>query len=182
MAKRPTLNDSSFLAAVFHPKKSPIPTGLRKSKIASVANRKASRVKSYNAMSALKQKVLKDSGQREAYLRGDATLADAKRALRSKAVNLGIVKAPKSKAPSRVVRSLPSEDAVVQHMYTQLTGGHVNGRVNVGTLRKHSKLMRQDQLSRVMSMMRQDIRNAGNDPSEKVVTSEGKEINPFWYH
>src|ERR1700754_1914508 len=92
MAQRPGLSDETFLAHVFKPSRNPKPTGLRKTTLKGTHNRSKKRLAAFNRMSAVNQHILSASGQREQYLRGEANLADAKRALRTKAVDRGIVK------------------------------------------------------------------------------------------
>lgn len=185
MTKRPPLSDSSFLAAVFHPKKNPVPVGLRKKKLTSVTGRKATRLKSYNSMSALNQRILDETKQREAYLRGDISIADAKRALRNKAVDLGIAKPLRTKAtPTHApsVRVGDTRTRVLDHLWRQLKGSKTRQPVNIGVLRRGTLMMRPDQLHRALDMLAPDIKRAANDPEEAIEVSEGKALNPFWYH
>lgn len=185
MAQRPPLSDSSFLAAVFSPKKNPIPVGLRKSRLASVTGRKASRLKSYNAMSALNQRVLAETKQREAYLRGDVTIAEAKRALRNKAVELGVAKPLRPKVTVTgppTSRAVDKRTRVLDHMWRQLTGTKTRQPVNIGVLRRGTLMMSPDQLSRALDMAAPDIKSAANNPEEAIEVAEGKHLNPFWYH
>lgn len=183
MAQRPPLSDSTFLAAVFHPKTSPIPVGLRKRKLTSVASRKATRVKSYNSMSAVSQRILDETKQREAYLRGDITIADAKRVLRNKAVDLGIAKPlrPKVTHKPTAVRAVDKRTRVLDHMWRQLTGTTTRNKVNIMALRKGTLHMSPDQLSRALAMTGADLKDAARDEEEEIEIVEGKKLNPFWY-
>lgn len=92
MPKRPRLTDESFLKSVFQPSKNAIPAGIRKSSVKSNGGRKASRVRSYNGLSAQNQEILRRTGNRDQYLKGTVSLADAKRQLRQEAVKAHIVK------------------------------------------------------------------------------------------
>lgn len=182
MSRRPPLSDASFLAAVFSPKKNPIPVGLRHRKLTGVKGRKPSRLKAYNSMSALNQRVLDESKQREAYLRGDVKLTDAKRVLRNKAVDLGIAKPLKTQAPvARPVRGNDKRTRVLDHMWRTLTGSTTRSPVNIGALRRGTLLMTPDQLTRALSMAAPEMKSAGRNPDESVEI-DGKAINPFWYH
>lgn len=184
MPKRPPLSDSSFLAAVFSPKKNPVPTGLRKKKLSSVTGRKPTRVKSYNSMPAINQRVLDETKQREAYLRGDVTIADAKRALRNKAVDLGIAKPLRPKVTATGVttgRVGDKRTRVLDHMWRQLTGTTTRGKVNIMALRRGTLFMTPDQLSRALAMTGVDLKNAAGNEEEEVEPIEGKPLNPFWY-
>lgn len=185
MAKRPPLSDTSFLAAVFAPKANPVPVGLRKRRLKGVTGRKASRLKSYNSMSALNQRVLDETKQREAYLRGDITIAEAKRALRNKAVDLGIVKPLRGerRAAKGIIGSAGNKRSrVLDHMWRQLQGSTTKKPVNIGMLRRGTLFMRPDQLTRALNMTAADIKEAASNDDEKVEVVEGQSLNPFWYH
>src|SRR3982751_1389993 len=92
MPRRPVLSTDSFLASVFRPSKNPRPIGLRKRTLSKTASRRAARVKSYNRFDAVKQEILERTGNRERYLRGDVTLAQARQELRVEAIGRGIAK------------------------------------------------------------------------------------------
>lgn len=104
---RPPLSESSFLAHVFHPKRDPIPVGLRKRKLEGTTGRKPGRLRAYNNMDAVKQEILKRSGLRDSYLKGESTLVEARRKLRIEAIRLGVAKPVKSRNTSRVNRQSP---------------------------------------------------------------------------
>jgi hypothetical protein len=91
-SKRPRLSDDSFLAHLFSPKKSPLPTGLRKTSLVGRAGRKSTRLAAFNRMNPFSQELLKRSGTRETYLRGETSLADAKSVLRLPAVGKGLAR------------------------------------------------------------------------------------------
>lgn len=102
---RPPLSDASFLSHVFHPKRDPQPTGLRKRKLEGLTGRKPARLRAYNNMTAVKQEILKRSGLRDAYLKGESTLVEARRKLRIEAINLGVAKPVKSRRTNVKVSS-----------------------------------------------------------------------------
>lgn len=101
MQKRPALSEQSLLAHIFSPKKNPLPTGLRACAIALSKGRKAARVNAYNKMPAVKQEILKRSGKRDAFLSGNITFTDAKKSLREIAVEKGVAKPVRVRAPRR---------------------------------------------------------------------------------
>src|SRR6476620_4696031 len=106
MPKRPTLNDNTFLAHLFAPKKHAQPTGLRKIALSGSKNRSVKRLRSFNKMSAVQQATLTRAGLREQYLRGETTLAEARRSLRPQAISLGVARPVRTRqAPSFVIRT-----------------------------------------------------------------------------
>lgn len=185
VAKRPPLSDSSFLAAVFSPSRNPVPVGLRKRKVTGVTGRKATRVKSFNQMSALNQRILDETKQREAYLRGDITISEAKRALRSKAVDLGIVKPARRKSAGAKAQKLGIGDKrsrALDHLWRKLQGTTTRKPVNFMVLRRGTLLMSPEQIDRALQMEVEDIKTAANNPDEQIDISEAQKLNPFWYH
>lgn len=108
MPKRPELSPESFLASVFRPSKNPRPIGLRKRTVAKTSNRRAARVRSYNKFDAVKQEILERTGNREAYLRGEVSLADARQTLREDAVRRGVARpyVPRSRLRMDAMRNI----------------------------------------------------------------------------
>jgi hypothetical protein len=106
MPKRPRLTTQSFLAFIFHPTKNPTPSGIRHTSVKASKGRKPARVRSYNKLSAEKQEILRRTGNREAYLKGETTLLNARRELRTEAVTRGITKplGDPNKAISNLIR------------------------------------------------------------------------------
>lgn len=102
-----------FLSAVFRPSKSGPLTGLRRRKRSGKTWNKT-RLNAFNKMPAKNQEILRRSGTEESYLRGETSLAEAKRTLRVTAVNQGIVKPLRTRAtPSQ----LATPHDVTQHIY-----------------------------------------------------------------
>lgn len=99
---RPRLSFESFLAHVFKPSKNKQPTGLRRTTLSGVKNRRRARVNAFNKMTSVKQNILAYSGKREEYLRGEVTFTQAKASLRSDAVQRGITRPLKTPYPSGV--------------------------------------------------------------------------------
>src|ERR1700750_76770 len=99
MAKRPGLSEDSFLAHLFSPAKTPLPSGIRKTKLKGTKGQSKGRVAAFNRMTPFKQEMLKRAGLRDQYLRGNASLADAKKALRPKAESKGLAKILRPRLP-----------------------------------------------------------------------------------
>lgn len=137
MARRPKLSKDSFLAAIFHPKTAARPTGLRKRTVSGIrGGRKASRVRAYNNLDPLKQQILNESGNREAYLHGNITLAEARHQLRPEAIAKGIAKplTPNSVAIGTIIERAeerPERDK----------NGYVRGPIKVETVRRNVSKM-----------------------------------------
>ena len=190
MAKRPALTDTSFLQYIFSPKKHGLPTGLRRSKLTSAAGRNKTRLKSYNKMSAANQEVLRRSGKRDSYLKGEVSFVEAKRALRDVAVDLGVAKPLRTRAP-RQTSAIDSMTHAEKRKFSDLN--RIAGRY-VQTIREAGK---QADLARVMYNMQfmplevryaasrmdySQIKEASTDPDNTVKLPDGSEYNPFWYH
>lgn len=181
MAQRPALTDSSFLNFLFHPKKASQPTGLRKSKLASAKGRNPRRLRAYNNLTAVQQETLKRSGQREAYLKGETTLAKAKAALRPTAVNLGIAKPVKTRQTATPVTDRRARlDAMIQqHLRTVI--------VDAGQLwnqaTSDAEMVYLDPDNGMLGWDYGQVKHAGRRGSEyEVVGPDHKTHNPFWYH
>lgn len=178
MAKRPGLTEESFLAHLFSPKKNALPTGLRARPIALSKGRKAARVNAYNKMPAIKQEVFKRSGLRDAYLRGEISFTDAKKALRGKAVEKGIVKP---------VRSRGKKAPVTPHRAS------VNGMVAQALLRTLRLAGKDPRVATVVAgsafiqendavgLTYAQIKERASDP-DFMMTVDGTSFNPYWYN
>lgn len=182
MPRRPTLTDSSFLAHIFSPKKQPLPTGLRKSILVGTKGRIARRLSAYNRMTATQQEILKRSGQRDAYLRGESTLVEAKRALRPKAIGLGVakpVRTRRGKQPSiRHLITTPLDALIARHVRTEVVAA---GRpYNAVTAATEIQYLVAD--NDMLTWTYGEIKHAGRRGSEHEVVVSGVTHNPFWYH
>ena len=183
---RPALSDQSFLAHVFSPKKNAQPTGLRKSTLDSVKGRKVSRLHAYNRMTSVKQEILRRTGMREAYLRGETTFVEARRQLRLTAVNIGVVKPlrPRSHRPA-IAKVTPSRryrlDAMIAlHIgNTALAAGRP---VNWNTIDREINWL--DRPEPAMTQWNYgQVKYAGRVGSEyERLDNVGVRHNPFWYH
>lgn len=183
--RRPKLNDSNFLAHLFAPKKNPLPTGLRKRDVKGGKDAKATRVRSYNKFSAAQQEVLKRTGLRDAYLAGNTSLADAKRTLRLKAVDAGIVKPLKSRIRTATPTVGRDDGWEVFHHLNTLNG--LESKKDPRTIGKLVNYMTGAQREKALRMKTQtDIviaaRVKARDDSSDYVLLDGKEVNVFWYH
>jgi hypothetical protein len=182
MAKRPPLSESSFLGFVFKPSKHQQPSGLRKRPVVGVKGRNPRRVRAYNKLSAVNQEILKRSGQKDAYLKGDSTIGTAKRILREKAVALHIAKPLK---PRRGPIPRPEDrrdrlDAMIQrHLRTVIVdqGLPFNSRTS------DDEIAYLDPETGMLQWDYGKVKYAGRKDSEyEVVGADGKTHNPFWYH
>lgn len=183
MPKRPTLTDSSFLGYLFKPSKNKQPTGLRKTSLTGRTGRNPRRLRAYNKMTAAQQETLKRAGQRDAYLKGESTLADAKRTLRQTAVNLGIAKPvrPRTKATpvSAVVDRRARLEAMIQkHLRTVIVdaGRQWNQETS------DNEIVYLEPGTDMMDWTYGQVSYAGRRGSEYETFVNGKRHNPFWYH
>lgn len=176
--KKPRLTDKSFLAHVFGPKRNPVPSGLRERKITSTKGRKTARVNAYNRMTRVNQELVWRSGLREQYLKGEVTLADAKRALRPKAVSFGVAK-PAKPTPST---SGNLDDIVAGHVIRQLrTSGYTVGNKAADNIFDRVQYMKRKDREAARNWSTAQIRKYAGDPNN-VVEVYDKRFNPLWYH
>lgn len=167
--------NESFLNHVFHPKTVPPPKGLRKSYLKPIKGRKVSRVNAWNKLSAVKQRVVIESGQREAYLAGTVTYSQAKGKLREAAVKLGVTK------PVRV--RITAREEAYQHILDLVAEAE---QVNPYAIAAHVKAMHANQI--------RDVKRIPNYPTYKAAARDkhnpdwlayddaGNEISLLWYH
>jgi hypothetical protein len=205
MARRPALTDGSFLSHIFSPKKNPLPTGIRHRKIVSTKGRVKARVNAYNKMPAKNQEVLARTGQRDAYLRGETTLVQARSKLRETAIKLGVAKPVKSRGGKRVDtrtqdRKL-TELAVLQWGVKNLTvndRADFRGSANVETMSRMIPFMTDAQLDEVITpgftvgrwryyASQAQARMAGWSDDKKAdkyitVDDQGNPLSPYFYH
>lgn len=178
MAKRPALTDSSFLSHIFSPRKFAQPTGLRKTHLSGKGWNK-SRLRAFNRMPAVNQEILKRSGQRDAYLKGETSLVEAKRALRPKAISLGVAKPLRPRATPKPGTRTALDRLVRNHINQTLrdAGKHVNPVTvqNEGPYLVVSEDMLKWDYGR--------IKYEGREGSDyEMVDSSGRRHNPLWYH
>lgn len=176
MAKRPALSNESFLGYLFSPKKHPLPAGIRKTTLKGLkGGRKKARLTSFNRMSPASQETLRRSGLREAYLRGEASLADAKSALRPQAVNLKLARPLRTKPKRQTALDRMIQDRFISKM-------RASGRpVNMRTVEQEELWLVPTE--DMLTWQAQDFRYAGRKGSEyEREDDDGTKHNPFWYH
>lgn len=182
MAKRPPLNDTSFLGHLFSPKRNPAPTGLRKTHLTGTkGGRVKGRLAAFNRMSPVSQEVLRRSGKREDYLKGQSSLSEAKAALRQQAVSLGLAKPTRPKTAGRITYARTALDAKVAKFIkdTVRSAGrpfiseHVDNNVH---------LIPDDVIAQVEGWDYGQIKYAGRKDSEYELYVDGMKKNGFWYH
>lgn len=182
MPKRPALTEDSFLKHLFAPKSNPLPTGIRKRPIKVTPGRTKARVNSYNRMSPASQELLKRSGLRDAYLKGEATLTNARSTLRDKAVRKGLVKPTKAQqARQRKSVGTPSalDAKVASHIVHELR--QANYTVSTDLVYKHVPFMSEEDKRKAATWKAGQIRAyAGDD--DNMVEVGGERFNPLWYH
>jgi hypothetical protein len=183
MAKRPTLTEQSFLSHVFSPKKHAAPSGLRKTTLTGLkGGRSKARLNAYNKTSAVNQEILKRSGLRDAYLKGQTTLAEAKRSLRGTAISLGVAKPMRARA--RRAAQAPRETKLDRMIRTRfVTEVRDAGKdVNEGTV--DSEFVWLDNGTGEMTTWSYSkFKYAGRKGSEyERIDAESRIHNPFWYH
>lgn len=181
MAKRIPLSEQSFLAHVFAPKRNPLPSGIRKTTLKGTrGGRTTGRLAAFNRMSPFNQELLKRSGQREAYLRGQASLADAKAALRPKAIAANLAKPLRSAKKIASGRITALDRMIAEHLKrtVRAEGKDVNDRT------VENQMVWLDNGTDAMTTWSYgQVKYAGRKGSEyERVDTEGVTHNPFWYH
>jgi hypothetical protein len=181
MAKRIPLSENSFLAHLFSPKRNPQPSGIRKTELKGLkGGRTKARLNAFNRMSPFNQELLKRSGQRDAYLRGEATLADAKSSLRPKAIAQKLAKPLRTKTKYKPSGMTGLDRMIAEHLKktVRAEGKNVNDRT------VEDEIVWLDNGTEAMTGWSYGkIKYAGRKGSEyERVDSVGKTHNPFWYH
>jgi hypothetical protein len=184
--KRPVLSEGSFLAHLFHPKKVAQPTGLRKTTLKGGRGTVKRRVNAFNKLGAVQQEVLKRSGTKDTYLRGESTLADAKRKLRGTAVNLGLTTPVKPRVAKPAAGSRARLDEFIKGIVAQniLKKTREAGKFpDPRTVLDEVDTLTPDTYDPAMRKWDYaELKYAGRQGSEYSVWIDGREHNPFWYH
>jgi hypothetical protein len=181
MAKHPSLSDRTFLGHLFSPKRNPKPTGLRKTSLTGLrGGRNKARLAAYNRMDPVKQELLKRAGMRDQYLRGEATLAEAKRALRPQAIQLGVAKPVRRRGPIQVVIRTPLDARVAAHLKYVIRSE--NKPLNPFAVDRNVGFIPDDVLPDVETWDYGQIKWAARTGSEYETVIDGHQSNPFWYH
>lgn len=182
MAKRPPLTDKSFLASLFSPKKNPLPAGIRKTTLKGLkGGRKASRLAAFNRMSPKSQETLKQAGLRDAYLTGNATLTDAKKTLRPRAIAFGVARPTKAAAAKGKTIRTGLDKMIAEHLKRTVRAA---GRpVNTSTVDAEIVWLGDNADEGMLKWGYGQIKHAGRKGSEYEQRDEfGKIHNPLWYH
>lgn len=178
MVKRPALTEDTFLRHLFSPKKNPLPTGLRARALAFTKGRTKARVSAYNRMSAASQHLLKQSGMRDAYLRGEVSLKDARGTLRQKAVSKGFAKPLRVKVTEPYKRT-PLDIRIGAFVTQTLRDG---GKApNVGKVYERVAYLPDRVKERIQHWGIGQIKAYAGD-SDNIIIIDGIEINPLWYN
>lgn len=177
--RKPVLSDESFLAFLFHPKKHSQPAGIRKTTLVGVkGGRSKSRLRAFNRMPAASQETLRRAGLRESYLKGESTLADAKRKLRPQAIALNVAKPVRARG-SRHVPLSGLKQIIAAHIKQTLRS---DGRIVVDdTVDDENEFLENPEIA-MTSWSSAQIRHAGREGSGYDVYVGGKRHNPFFYH
>lgn len=178
MAQRPGLTEDTFLKFLFSPAKNPLPTGIRKRKLVGTKGRNKGRLAAYNRMTGANQELLRRSGLREQYLTGEANLSDARQSLRNTAVRRGLAKPLRQPTPSPT-RNL--DDIVAGYVYRTLTGDK-RPKVNYNNIRRNITHLPTNVKPAVTNWTAGKIKAYGADNTNIVTNSQGKDVNPLWYH
>jgi hypothetical protein len=188
---RPSFSAGNFLAHIFSPKRHAKPSGLRKTALSGLrGGRLKNRLASFNRMDAVKQHVLQESGQREAYLRGEVTFAEAKRSLRPKAIQLGVAKPVRPRGPvvQPVTASRPMtrkeqiEARMAYHLKSVIA--RAGKRFNPLTIEKNVRLIPEYAQTMVFEMEYPEVAVAASpgSPFEFQRVEDNARWNPFWYN
>lgn len=183
MAKRPPLSDQSFLAHVFGPKRNAQPSGIRKTHLSGTrGGRTKARLAAFNRMSPVNQELLKRSGLRDGYLRGEYKLGDAKEALRAKAVSLGVAKPRRPRTPIGPVIRTPLDERVARYLKIVIRG---EGRpVNSQHVDENVKLIPAagGSYEDTLTWDYGQVKYAARRGSEYEIFVDDTLHNPYWYH
>lgn len=167
MARRPALTNQSFLQSIFHPSKYQTPTGLKKRSASKTSSRNTRRVRAFNNLTPAKQAILDKAGQREAYLRGETTLAQAKDSLRVEAIRHHWIK-PSTKTSS------------IEHHVSTIVQRATGRNIDPDKLHTHITAMTPEQRREVSGMSFAELQQRASDKDNITETEDG-DVNPFWY-
>lgn len=156
MARRPTMS-SGFSDWVEHPNKAPRPTGVRKLSASNTKGRNSARVRAFNRLDPLKQRVIAESGNKESYLRGEINYTQARADLIGERATTAIARAARDRGDTD-------------------RRGRPNGPVDKGAIRGHVKAMTPAQRRKAEGISSyQDLLDLIND------TRDEDGYSPFFY-
>lgn len=176
MPKRPSLSDVSFLGHLFSPAKHPQPSGIRKTTLTGTRGRNKGRLAAFNRMKPVSQELLKRAGMRDQYLKGEVSLADAKKAMRPAGIRAGVAKPVKGSGPT-IRTSLDAR--VAAHL--KYTIRQADRPLNPHSVDRNVLIMPGDVMPDVVSWDYAQIKHAGRKGSEFETIIDGYTRNPFWY-
>lgn len=172
---RPKLSEESFLRHLFSPAKNPLPTGIRQTKLIGTKGRVKGRLAAFNRMSPKSQEILRQADMRESYLSGQASLTEAKRALRLRANHKGYRK------PRYAVKTPTSDIDAANAGYLYRAMSMAQKGVDYRQIQRNIKHLPAGQKPGFQTWSDAKIRAyASND--ENIVVDNGRHINPVWYH
>lgn len=167
MARKPALSNKSFLQSIFQPSKHQTPKGLRKRSATKTSGRNARRVRAFNNLTPAKQAILDKANQREAYLRGDTTLTEAKNSLRAEAIRNGWT-APVTRTTS------------IEHHISSLVQRATGRNIDPDKLHQRVNAMTPEQRREASSLTFAELQQRASDNDNLIETDDG-DTNPFWY-
>ncbi len=170
-----SVTDESFILSVFRPSKNPTPSGIRHTIVKLMKGRTRARVNAWNKMTPAKQEVIRRTGNRDKYLSGKTTYAEAKRQLREKAVSDGIIKTR--------VRTVSTSDqdiaAHIERLANDRPVDYTKAPVNPQTIQYHVMKMKPSQKRTVVSLATYQELRAAMDDDEFF--DQDLEVNLLWY-
>lgn len=179
--KRPALSAASFLKHLFAPKTNPLPTGIRKRALKGAKGQSKARIAAYNRMSGASQEILRMSGMRDQYLKGEASLADAKKGLRQQAVSKGYAKPTKNDIQkARLDKHVSSAAHVVAKTVAKLRDG--GKEVNPANMLRRMAALDDASLGYISNLPYEEIRRYAADKDQMITLPDGTQFNPLWYH
>jgi len=167
MARKPALSNQSFLQSIFQPTKYQTPSGLRKRRASNTSGRNARRVRAFNNLTPAKQAILDKANQREAYLRGETTLAKAKNSLRAEAVRNGWAKPP-------------TRTTSIERHISDLVQRATGRSIDPDKLHQRVNAMTPEQRREASTITFAELQQRASDNDNLTDTEDG-DTNPFWY-
>ena len=184
--QRPILSDTSLLAHIFGPKKNPQPTGIRKTKLKGKKGQTKGRIAAFNRMSPVNQELLKRTGRRDEYLRGEISLTDVRKAVRAHAVSLGVAK-PTPNMPQLPTRRVQTP-MTRRQMVDKLVARHIKITLSDAG-RRYSDRGIDERVPRIPSYIVEHVQTwdyaqikaaAGTGSPFEIIEANNR-FNPFWY-
>ena len=188
---RPDYTEESFLRHLFSPSKNAKPVGLRRSTLSARSwrstGRSSRRVATYNKMSAVNQAALREAGARDMYLKGDISLAEVKRGLRRRAVDMQWArptKAVPAREPRPAERPLTRKEMIERQVARHLkrTLASVPRPFNALKIDERVPTIPDEVIGYVPEWDYPQIKEAASVGSPFEIIEDGVRYNPFWYN